>query len=323
MTDARAADWGELPYFLAIARTGSLRAAAEVVGGTHATVDRHLKALETAYGVRLFDRSPAGLSLTPAGEALLPKAEEAERVVIAARRKVSGLDRVPTGRVHLSLPPWLAYDVLAPSLARFAAAHPGIELRTTVTNRIQDLVRAEADVSLRVAFSVEEDVVGRRLLQYNSATFASREYLDRYWEGRGPEGQGLHWIGWGEAKPVPDWVRASPFPKAVKRHWVRDGMMQVQLVRAGMGMGIFPVYAQHQFPDLVQVPGTPLKPDRSLWLLLHSDLRRTTRVRLLVDHLAAEFTGMRKSFVELAAPAVSPGCNQPDGVSDPRAVGPG
>ncbi len=300
--DTRAADWGEFPYFLAVARTGSLRAAAEVVGGTHATVDRHLKSLEAAYGVRLFDRSPAGLSLTPAGETLLPQAEAAEQVVITARRKVAGLDRVPTGRVHLSLPPWLAYDVLAPALARFAAAHPGIELRTTVTNRIQDLVRAEADVSLRVAHEVEDDVVGRKLLQYSTTTFASRAYLDRHWDKRGPEGQGLHWIGWGEAKAVPDWVRASPFPKAVKRHWVRDGMMQVQLVRGGMGMGIFPVFAQHQFPDLVQVPGTPLTPDRSIWLLLHSDLRRTTRVRLLVDHIAAEFATLRSQFQTLANP---------------------
>ena len=71
-------------------------------------------------------------------------------------------------------------------------------------------------------------------------------------------------------------------------------------VREGMGMGIFPVYSQHQFPDLVHVPDTPVTPDRSVWLLLHSDLRRTTRVRLLVDHIAAEFTALRASFQTLA-----------------------
>ena len=127
----------------------------------------------------------------------------------------------------------------------------------------------------------------------------SRRLPDSYWDGRGPEGQGLHWIGWGEAKAVPDWVRASPFPKAEKRHWVRDGLLQVHLVRQGLGMGIFPVYSARQFPDLVHVPGTPLKPDRSFWLLLHSDLRRTTRVRLLVDHIAAEITEMRPLFQNL------------------------
>ena len=81
-------DWARLPYFLAVARGGSLRAAAEATGGTHATVDRNLKALETTYGVRLFERSKAGLVLTPAGEALVPMAEEAEAAVIAGRRRL-------------------------------------------------------------------------------------------------------------------------------------------------------------------------------------------------------------------------------------------
>jgi DNA-binding transcriptional LysR family regulator len=73
----RAMDWAELPYFLAVARAGSLRAAAEHVGGTHATVDRHLKSLEASFGVRLFERTRAGLALTTAGEALVPLAEAA------------------------------------------------------------------------------------------------------------------------------------------------------------------------------------------------------------------------------------------------------
>ena len=299
MKSSDAMDWAQIPYFLAVARTGSLRSAADSVGGTHATVDRHLKALEDAYGVRLFDRSPTGLSLTPAGEALLPQAEAAEQAVINARRRVSGLDQEASGQVHLSIAPWLAYGFMHEVLADFCKAHPSIDLRITVTNAFQDLVRAEADVSLRVAHEVEDDVVGRKLLQYNTTVFASRSYLDLNWYKRGPEGQGLHWIGWGEAKAVPDWVRASPFPKAEKRHWVRDGLLQTHLVRQGLGMGIFPVYAAHQYPDLVHVPATPLKPDRSLWLLLHSDLRETTRVRLLVDHIAECVAKMKPLFTAL------------------------
>lgn len=76
----RANDWAQLPYFLAVARFGSLRAAAEEMGATHATVDRNLKALEQAYGACLFNRSRCGLKLTPAGEALILMAETAEDI---------------------------------------------------------------------------------------------------------------------------------------------------------------------------------------------------------------------------------------------------
>ena len=88
-----AMNWAELPYYLAVARKGSLRSAADSLGATHATVDRHLKSLEASFSVRLFDRTRTGLALTEAGEALVPLAEEAEMAVIAARRRLSGLDR--------------------------------------------------------------------------------------------------------------------------------------------------------------------------------------------------------------------------------------
>ena len=290
-------DWSGLPYFLSVARGGSLRAAAETLGTSHATVDRNLRALETAYGVRLFDRTPGGLSLTEAGETLLPLAQTAEETVISARRRLQGLDREASGLIRLSLPPALAFDVIAPILGRFATKHPGIELETGLTNRFEDLNRAEADVSVRIAFNVDDDVVGRRVLQLNVATFATQDYLDRHFVSRGPQGEGLTWIGWpGMAS---DWAQGSPFPKADIRHRTNGAYMQVQLCRAGMGMTMMPVYNAAVFPDLVQVPGTEVTPNRSLWVLLHSDLRRTTRVRLLVDHLVAEFKAMHRVFTHL------------------------
>ncbi len=290
-------DWSGLPFFLAVARSGSLRAAAEMTGATHATVNRRLQALETAYGVRLFDRTRSGLSLTDAGEELLPQAEAAETVIVGARRKVEGLDQEASGRVHLSVPPFMAYEFLAEPLARFAKRHPRIDLRLTVTNRIQDLNRAEADVSMRVAFEVDEDVVGRKVAQFATATYASQAYLDEHLPNAGPLGEGLHWIGWGERKRIPDWMRASAFPKAEKRHWVRDGIMQTELVRAGLGMANLPVYVEQLYPELQRVPGCKVELGRHIWLLLHSDLRRTRRIRLLVDFLAEEMKALRPVFL--------------------------
>ncbi len=287
-------DWTGLPYFLSVARGGSLRAAAEDMGATHATVDRHLRSLEAAYGVRLFDRTPRGLVLTQAGETLLPQAEEAEASVIAARRRLQGLDREASGRIRLTMPPAFAFDIIAPILGAFAAQYPAIELDIDLSNRIQNLARAEVDVSIRVGFSVDDDVTGRKVLQYAARPYASQSYLEAHWEGRGAQGEGLHWIGWGDNGA---WRKETAFPKAALRHSANGAYMQINLVRAGLGMGTLPViFAQHM-PDLVPVPGTEAFLDRSIWILLHSDLKRTTRVRLLVDHLSKALRAQRAAFL--------------------------
>jgi DNA-binding transcriptional LysR family regulator len=293
----RAMDWAELPYFLAVARAGSLRAAAEHVGGTHATVDRHLKSLEASFGVRLFERTRAGLALTTAGEALVPLAEAAETSVIAARRRLSGLDREAAGTVRVSIPPAMAYDLLAPLLADFCALYPDIELEIMVTDLFQNVSRNETDVSVRVAHNVSDDVVGRRVLQYATAIYASKPYLDRNLPNAGPQGEGLIWTGWGPKTPVPDWLRESPFPKAKLRHVVSEAMLQIEMVRLGMGMSYLPCYVEAYYPDLIRVPGTQAQLDRSIWLLLHADMQRTTRVRLFVDYLAARLREMRPIFL--------------------------
>lgn len=290
-------DWARLPYFLAVARSGSLRSAAEKLDATHATVDRNLRALEADYGVRLFDRTNKGLELTSAGEALIPLAQEAENAIIAGRRRVLGLDHEARGTVRLSIPTGLMGVHFPKILAKFERAYPDIELRVTVTNKFEDLNRSEADVSLRIAFQVDDDVVGRKVLQYSGAIFASQDYLDRNWADAGPQGEGLQWIGWGDSAPVPDWVRSSPFPKARVRYNLRSPNLIAQMVGAGMGMSHLPYFATTWVDGLVQVPGTDAYLDRSIWLLLHSDMRHTTRVRVLVEHLAKELKALRSIFL--------------------------
>ena len=292
-----APDWTHLPFFLAVARTGSLRAAAQSLGSTHATVDRNLKALEETYGVRFFDRSKSGLSLTTAGESLLPLAEAAEDSVIAARRRLTGLDKQPRGSVRLSVAPSFARFVLPPILAKFSREHPDIDVHVTLTNRFADLTRAESDVSIRVGYSVEDDVIGRRVVTYSKGIYASQDYLDAHWDRRGEQGEGLCWIGWGEAEAVPAWLKNSPFPKADLRHGIREGMLVTDLVGEGLGMSYLPCFAEHYDKRMVRVPGTEVAPDRSVWLLLHPDLRKTTRVRILVDFLSDELKALKPVFL--------------------------
>ncbi|WP_294228264.1 LysR family transcriptional regulator [uncultured Shimia sp.] len=282
------ADWEMIPFFLAVARAGSLRAGAQLLGANHVTVNRNIKILEASYGVQLFSRSRRGFELTTAGEALLPMAEEAEQSMLSARRRVEGLDRTETGTIRFSLPPMMAFDVVSPILARFHSAYPGINIELRLTDVQEDINRAETDVSLRVAYEVSDDVTARKLFPMAIGTYASQHYVDEIMPKAGPNGAGLNWIGWTGPRENPAWLAQSPFPAATERYACAEGYMHISLMRQGCGLSYLPVIYESFFPDLCRVPGTSIDLDRTIWILLHTDQRRTVRVRRFVDFLSKE-----------------------------------
>lgn len=285
-----------MPYFLAVARSGSLRAAAEGMNATHATVRRHIQSLETSLGVQLFRRSREGLELTVAGRKLLPDAQAAEEILQQARGGLQGLDREATGLIRMSLDPMSGHYLLAPIFARFCALYPEIELDIRLTYDIEDINRFESDISLRHAAQVTEDVVARKLFPLDIGIYASRDYIAQALPASGKQGAGLNWIGYGDVPEMGAWIAASPFPAARVRHNVADPEMHLHLARSGAGMSFLPVWCEHRFPELQRLPDTEIDRTRSIWLLLHADLRRVTRVRLLVDFLANSLLEMRAQF---------------------------
>ncbi|MCR9134503.1 MAG: LysR family transcriptional regulator [Alphaproteobacteria bacterium] len=290
-------DWKSLPAFLAVARGGSLRAAAEQVGGTHATLRRQIEALEARLGVQLFRRGADGLRLTAAGRTLLPQALEAETALLKGFNAVQGLDREATGRIRLSADPMTAHYLLAPVLADFAALYPEIDIDLHLSYDIDSIEKLETDVSVRHVVEVEEDVVGRKLFPLAIGIYAARDYLDQKLPNAGPKGQGLEWIGYGNVPELLGYVENSPFPKARIRHTIPDPQMHLHLVRAGAGMSVLAAWVQARFPELQRVPGTDLDERRSTWVLLHQDLRRVRRVRLFVDYLCAALLERRADFI--------------------------
>ncbi|MBM1220651.1 LysR family transcriptional regulator [Ponticoccus sp. SC2-23] len=290
-------DWKSLPAFLAVARTGSLRAGAEQMEGTHATVRRQIEGLEAQLGTTLFRRTAGGLILTPAGRRLLPQAIEAEAALLKGFSAVKGLDREASGRIRLSADPMTAHYVLAPVLADFAALYPEIEIELKLSYFLDSIEKDETDISIRHVLEVEEDAVGRKLFPLSLGVFASRSYIDVELPKAGPKGKGLSWIGYGEVPEMQEMIAATPYAQARIRHIVMDPQMHLHLARAGAGMTLLPNWAPSVFPELQRVPGTRLDQRRSTWILLHGSLQRVRRARLLMDYLSAALLERRADFI--------------------------
>lgn len=286
-------DWDHLRTFLMAMRTGSFRKAAEKLGVNHGTVHRAISALEADLGTRLFDRTTSGLQLTQSGEALIAPAEEMEAQANTISRKISGLDLVPSGTIRLSLPPVMSHELLSHMLCEFSKSYPEISVRTISTNRVSNLQKLEADISLRIALNVDEDLLGRKLIKFVQAVYASPDYLARHPNLLDDDGDGTHWIAWNDAH---DWVATSPFPKAKVRHVLPEVSMQIEAAAQGLGLIKVPAFAGDADPRIIRVPGVPLQSGYNIWLLYHGDLRRVARVRAFVDFAIDYFARHKTRF---------------------------
>lgn len=286
-------DWDHLRIFLVCLKRGSFRGAAEELGVNHATVTRAMRSLEEDLGTRLFDRGGTGLSLTQSGEIIVPHAEIMEQQSFHVARRVAGLDNRPSGLVRISIAPSMAQDFLAPILPAFSTRYPDIDVQVIATNQVTDLSRHETDISVRVANDVQDDVVGRRIVRFVATAYAAPDYLASRPHLTVGDGREAEWVGWnGDAS----WIQKSPFPNARQRHHLPEVQMQLKAAAAGLGLAWVPVYFGDREPGVVRVPGVSGELGRWIWILLHSDLRRTARVRAFVDFLVDELKAQSAAF---------------------------
>lgn len=291
--DSPALDWDGLKIVVAIHRAGSLRGAARAMGVNHATVNRRLTQFETALGARVFDRRPDGYVLTQAGEEILAVAEKMAAELMAVERRVGGRDDQPYGTVRLNVPPAMLQSFLPEVLANFAQAHPDIELDVDASHNFTDLARREADVTLRMDSQVSDDVVARKVIDYAKAVYAAPGVAADI--GRTGTDPARHfWIGWGADMPYRGFPAGTPFPDLPVRHAIFSNILQAGVARTGLGLTLLPCFLGDAVPELERVPGTDVLPGKSLWLLYHGDLRRTARIRALVDFLVPAIKARRK-----------------------------
>ena len=287
--------WDDLKYFLAAAKEGTVRGAAETLRTNHATVSRRLTSLETGLGARLFDRSRDGLKLTQLGEDLKPFAANVAEEISAASRTIAGHDEKPTGLICVSVPPFMFTTSIGDDLTAFGAEFANIDLHLDVSNSFADLHRREADVSIRYAYEVTDDAVGRVLANCTRAAYCSPEYAKRI---RDNQGEGLNWIGWKEPESATtaDWIKDTAFPKATLRYRANEALPQMVFAKAGAGLAFVPCFVGDRQEGLVRAPfQTPVQ-DRKLWVLIHRDMRNTARIRLFVDFLADRIESRRSEF---------------------------
>jgi DNA-binding transcriptional LysR family regulator len=295
---ADAADWDDLRYFLAVARSGTALGAARALRVDQTTVARRLSALEAALGLHLFERRQAGYALTPAGQALVAHAEAVEAAAFAFADVAAAQSREVSGTVCLTSLEIYAVTILPPLLRDLHAAHPSLRIELDTADDKRDLGAGEADVALRGGHRpVEGGLVGRRIGADPWTLYCSRDYAAAHARPRTAADLRQHTIVGGGGEMVwplyRAWLKSHRLEEAVTmQHSSAIGLLAA--VRAGAGLAVLPSFIADRDPDLVRCLD-PLTDDRAeLWLLTHERLRHTPRVRAVMDFLGERLSRLAK-----------------------------
>jgi DNA-binding transcriptional LysR family regulator len=291
-------NWDDTRLFLALARSGSARATATEQGVSHSTVTRRVDHLESALGVRLFDRDVRGYRLTGAGEVMMKSAVRAEDALLTAERQLQGRDAQLTGEIRLTTSNIIATHLIMDDLVEFTRQYPDIDLNVLISYDLFNLSRREADVAIRIlrlGSSPPEDLVGRRLVTIKNCYYASEAYLAEN-DPRSVNST-ARWIGWDDSERFPAWVKASPFPNLPVYGRLNDVMLQAEAARCGMGLTVLPCFFGDSVEGLRRIPNCEPYLSFDLWMLSHPDLRDAARMRTF-RAFAAEVIDRKKSLLE-------------------------
>lgn len=276
-------DWADLQYFTAVVRSGSIAGAARALRVNHSTVLRRIASLEAALGVRLFDRLPGGYALTTEGNELTEHLAGLDEQVDAAQRRLTGRDAAITGTIRLTTTDTLLHGLLMPVLARFHAAHPGVQVQVAINNSFSSLTQREADVALRGSNRPPPNLVGRRVGDIQTALYASRAYLKSL--GRHADIAAYRWVGSDESLAHLEqakWLRRNVDESRVALR-VDSLVGMVDAVAHGVGAGLLLCPLADARSELVRLAPPDPALDTQLWILTHPDLRQVARMRVFTQ----------------------------------------
>lgn len=282
-------DWNDLRYFIAVARDGSTLAAARTLRTSQTTVARRIAALEQAVHIVLFEKRQAGYSLTPAGEELLDKATRVESTANAFTEASAAIARDTSGTVRITTQEIFAVTLLAPILRELHEKHPEIVIELDDHQDMRDLGAGEADIGLRSAIGdLGPGVVGRRLCDDDWTLYCSRDYAATHGVPTSRAQLKTHnFIGGGGPKlwrAYSAWLHDLGLDdRIIMHHASATGMMSA--IRSGLGIAVLPRIVADPDPDLIQCLPPKSGHGRTMWLVTHERVRRTPRVRTVIDFL--------------------------------------
>lgn len=263
-------NWDDLRFVLAVAESGSVSAAARLLGVNHATVLRRIAAFEQHHNAVIFTRTQQGYAVPPDKLRIIEAAREAAVAMDTVARMIRGNGARLSGIVRITSTDSLSMIVLPGILAQIQAQSDGLRVELLANNVHLDLARLNADISVRPALKLPDDLLGETAGRIGFA-------------GYGPASPGLKtWLnlrGTLARTVAADWMA-----QALGTNELSGGadsfLVLREMVAAGLGQSVLPCYVGDPDPRLRRIADAPHL-TVPIWVASHADLADAPRLRSL------------------------------------------
>jgi DNA-binding transcriptional LysR family regulator len=262
-------------------------AAARSLGVDPSTVQRRLRAIETALGFAIVERRDASYRLTAQGQALLAPIEKVEIAVADLKRAVALLDAGGAGPIRVTSLVTVGQRIIQSGFVdAFQSRHPGMRVEMLLEQRLFDLARDEADIAIRGGSHGHGDLVGRKIVDLPWRIYASRDFIRRH--GKPASARDIarfpliELIDELEGTPAARWMRAQAPRARIAARCANVPSVHLA-VKSGAGLAPLPAVHAATDSDLVDVLGAIPELNYPIFLVTHRQLRGQPRVRAFFD----------------------------------------
>lgn len=289
---ARRVDWGDYAVFLAIADSGSLSRAAELLGRTQPTLSKKLDNLEGRLGVRLFERTSGGMSLTDMGKAIYARVDAINRSAKDIEHISARADNSDTGEVTLHCMDLLSAQWIVRHIPDFHQSHPGVSL--SLRSQIQGYEDKDTAHDLSIQFNTNKpmEFKAHSLGSLHFMPMVTQAYVDRWGLPRNANDAVNHNIMFlrRTGLKVENWRQKAEALRELLDPSVStdSGHLVLSAVLAGAGVSMLPTFLTQTHPELI-VLDYDITHSYPFWLVHNSYLSMQGRVGITYDWLREIF----------------------------------
>ena len=286
----------QIEAFVNSATRGSLSAAAQVEGITPAVIGRRLDALEARLGVKLLLRTTRKLTLTFEGQAFLEDCQRILNDLANAETAVSLGSIRASGHLKVSAPAGFGRQHVAPQVAVFMQANPGVTVTLDLTDRLVDLLNEGIDCAVRIGEMADSSLVSSKLGEMRRVVVASPQYLERQGAPQAPSDLAAHnCLSLGQQR---GWIlRESPGGevasfKVAGPFECNDGAVLHEWALAGEGLAwrsMWEVGSDLSSGRLISLLDAYAAPPMGIYAVFPQRRHLPLRVRLFLDRLKNTF----------------------------------
>lgn len=273
-------NWDNLRYVLAVMEAGSVSAAARDLRVNHATVLRRIASFETQYGGAVFEKNANGYRLLPGKASLVQAVREVEYSVLTVERLMLGANPLLSGVVRISSTDTICQYLLPEVLQILRSESPHLEIELLSNNSHLNFARMEADLFVRPAMTVPEDMIAEAATHLIFRAFGTSESLDKWFGLQGPLAKSA----------AANWL-SDNIPKGTVKSGSDSFVVLSRMAQTGTGIAILPSFVGESVPELIHLAGKMPDIEVPIWVGTHQDLRDIPRIHAVRKCVIALLSG--------------------------------